>query len=96
MGSVVDAENFEGNFKVIRGHARSNGVTLVYGHETWWVGSIVDAKKFEGHFNVIRGHPRSNEVKWGKHWCMDMKLGGWGQLLIPKMLMVTSRSSGLK
>ena len=24
---------------------------------------------------VIRGHSRSNDVKWGKHWCMDMKLG---------------------
>ena len=24
---------------------------------------------------VIGGHSRSNEVKWGKHWCMYMKLG---------------------
>jgi len=59
------------------------------------VGSIVNAKHFEGHFKVIRGHPRSNEVKWGKHWCMDMKLGGWGQLWMPTILKVTSRSSGV-
>jgi len=25
MGSIVDAHNFEGHFKVIRGHPRSNG-----------------------------------------------------------------------
>ena len=30
-----------------------------------------------------------------KHWCMDMKLGGWGQLLMPNILKVTSRSSGV-
>ena len=44
---------------------------------------------------VIRGHPKTKEVKWGKHWCMDMKLGGWGQLLMLKIVKVTSRSSGV-
>ena len=47
-----------------------------YDDETWWVESIIDADNFEGNFKIIRGHPWSNEVKWGKHWCMDMKLGG--------------------
>ena len=50
------------------------------------MGSIVDAKNVEGHQGSLK-------VKWGKHWCMDMKLGGWGQLLVPTILMVTSRSS---
>jgi len=59
------------------------------------MGSIVDVENFEGHFKVMRGHPRSNEVKWGKHWFMDLKLGGWGRLLMPKILKVTSRSSGV-
>ena len=67
----------------------------MYGHETWWVGSIVDGENFEGHSKVIRGHRRLNEVKRGKHWCMHMKLGGWGQLLMPKILKVTSRSAGV-
>jgi len=58
----------------------------VYGHETWWVGSIADAEKNEGHFKAIRGHPMSNEVKWRKHWFMDMKLGGLGQLMTPTIL----------
>ena len=47
----------------------------MYEHETLWVESINDAEYFEGHLKDTRGHPRSNEVKWGKHWCMDMKLG---------------------
>ena len=34
-------------------------------------------------------------VKCGKHWCMDMKLGGWGKLLTSRKLKVTSRSSGV-
>jgi len=48
------------------------------------VGSIVNAENFEGHFKVIRGHPRSNKVNID-YWCMDMKLGGWGQLLMLKI-----------
>jgi len=57
--------------------------------------SIVDTKNFEGQFKVIRGHQEVNKVKWGKYWCMDMKLCGWGQLMMPKILKVTSRSSGV-
>jgi len=59
------------------------------------MGSIADAEKNNGNFKVIRGHPRSNEIKWGKQWYMDMKLGGWSQLMTPKILKVTSRSSGV-
>ena len=66
----------------------------MYGYETWWVGSINDAENFESHFKVSRSHPRPNEVKLGKRWCMDMKLGGWGQLMMPKILKVTLRSAG--
>ena len=66
----------------------------MYEHETWWVGSIVDGKNIEGHFKVIGGHSRSTEVKWGKQ-CIDMKLGGWGQLLMQTILKVTSRSLGV-
>ena len=39
------------------------------------MGSILDPKNFEGGQRSSRGHPRSNEVKWGKHWYMDVKLG---------------------
>ena len=67
----------------------------MYGHETWLVGSINDAEYFEGNFKVSRSLPRSNEVKPGKRWCMDMKLGGWGQLMMPKILKVTLRSAGV-
>ena len=45
MGLIVDDENFEGHFKVIRGHPEVNEVKLVYGLETLWVGSIADAEK---------------------------------------------------
>ena len=65
-----------------------------YEDETWWVGSINDAEKFESHFKVSRSPQRPNEVKPGKRWCMDMKLGGWGQLMMPKILKVTLRSAG--
>ena len=65
------------------------------GHETWWVRSINDAESFESHFKVSRSHPRSNEVKPGKRGCMDMQLGGWGQLMMPKILKVTLRSAGV-
>ena len=65
---------------------------MVYGHETWWVDSINDAENFESHFKVSRSHPRPNEVK---RWCMDMKLGGWVQLMMPKILKVTLRSAGV-
>jgi len=67
----------------------------VYGLETWWLGSINDAEYFEGNFKVSRSHPKSNEVKPGKRWCMDMKLGGWGQLMMPINLKVTLRSAGV-
>ena len=46
-----------------------------------WGQLIVDAENFEGQFKVITGHPRSNEVKWG--------------MLMPNILKVTSRSSGV-
>jgi len=68
----------------------------VYGHETWWVGSIVGSENFEGQFKVIRGHPEVNEIKLGTHWCMDMKLGGWSQLLMPKLWKGTPRSNDVK
>ena len=81
------------NWRSLQGHQGSSkvkwgktGYTLIYGHETWWVGSIIGSQNFEGHFKVIRGHPEVNEVKLGTHWCMDLKLGGWGQLRTPKML----------
>ena len=59
------------------------------------MGSINDAENFESHFNVSRSHPRSNELKPGKRWCIDMKLGGWGQLMMPNILKVTLRPAGV-
>jgi len=41
------------------------------------------------------GSPGVIQSQMGKHWCMDTKLGGWGQFLMPKTLKVTSRSSGV-
>ena len=59
-GISSDAEQFGGQFKVIKGHPRSNGLPMLYGLETWWMESSPDAKHIEGQFKVIRGHPRSN------------------------------------
>ena len=44
MKSSSHAENVEGQFKVSRGHPRSNGLPLLYGIETWWVESSLDTK----------------------------------------------------
>ena len=48
--------------KILKVISRSSGViqgqmglTLVYGHETWWMGSVLDAENFEDHFKVIQG-----------------------------------------
>ena len=44
MGGVSsDTENVEGQFKVTGCHPRSNGLSLLYGPETWWVESFSDA-----------------------------------------------------
>ena len=59
-----------------------------YGLEIWWVGSILDAEIFEGHFKFIQG-------QMGKYWCMDMKLGRWRQFLMPNIMKVTLKSSGV-
>ena len=60
MESSPDAENIEGQFKVIRGHPRSNLYSLTYGSETWWVGISSDAENVGGQFKVIMGQPMSN------------------------------------
>ena len=56
-------------------------------NENWWIGPIHDAEHFEGHFHVIQG-------QMGKHGCMDMKLGGWGRIMMPVTLKVISRPLG--
>ena len=58
MESYLDADNSEGQFKVTRGHSRSNGLPILfYGHGTWWMESSYDAKH-KRQFKVTRGHPR--------------------------------------
>ena len=53
VGSIENVENFEGHFKVIRGHPRSNTVNI--GVWTWnLVGSIVDAENLEVVWVFIR------------------------------------------
>ena len=71
MGSIIDAENFEGHFKVIRGHSRSNGVNI----GVWTpnlvggVNSLCQKLKITSRsLGVIQG-------QMGTHLCMDMKLG---------------------
>ena len=70
LGEVVRPTKTK--FKIVtfvtRGHPRSNGLPLLYGHETWWMESSWDADNLEGQFKVTRGHPRSNGC------CMDLKL----------------------
>ena len=61
MESSLDAKNSEGQFKVTRGHPRSNGLALLYEHETWWMESSLDANSSEGQLKVTRGSPK---VKW--------------------------------
>tara|TARA_B110000881_G_scaffold172_1_gene145 strand:- start:575 stop:793 length:219 start_codon:yes stop_codon:yes gene_type:complete len=46
MKSTFIANNYEGQFKVTRGHLRSNGLPLMYGHDNWWVESSLDAKHY--------------------------------------------------
>ena len=60
MGSSLDANNSEGQFKVTRGHQRLNGLPCLYEHETWLVESSLDANNSESQVKVIRGHTRSN------------------------------------
>ena len=44
METSLDAYNSEGQFKVTCGHPTSNGLPLLYGHETWRMESL-DAKQ---------------------------------------------------
>ena len=62
VGSILDANNFEGGRRSSRDQIRQ---MLVHGHETWWVGSILDANNFEGGQRSSMGHPRSNGVNIG-------------------------------
>jgi len=58
----------------------------------WW-GQLLMPKIV----TVFERSSGSSKVKWGqkgKHWLVDMKLGGRGQLLMMKILNVTARSSG--
>ena len=71
MESSWDANNSEGQFKITWGHLRSNGLPVLYGHETWWMESSLDANNSEGQFKVTRGHPRSNYT----HNFITTKLG---------------------
>ena len=72
MESSSYAENIEGRFKVTRGHPRSNGLPLSFGHTPWWIESSVGANSYEGKFKVSWGHPRSMNY----HCYADLKLGG--------------------
>ena len=49
----MEAYNSEGQFKVIRGHPRSNGIPLFFGHETWWMESCLDATNSKGQFKIL-------------------------------------------
>ena len=64
-----------------RCHPRSNGLSVLYGLEPWWVDSFSDANFFEGQFKVIRGRPRSN----GFIIVVDMNLGGSSHLSMLKL-----------
>ena len=66
------------------GHLRSNGLPLLYGHETWWMESSLDAKHYYGH----HGSPKVMSY----HCCMNMKLGGWSHLGMLTILKVTPKS----
>ena len=96
VGSTVDAENSEDHIRVIRGHPRSNGVNI--GVWTWNLVGGVDCWCWK-FWRPLQGHQGSSKVKWGKHWCMDMKCSGWGPLSVQKILKVTSgdqmRSNGV-
>ena len=61
MESSLDAEHSEGQFKVIRGHPRSNGLPLLYGHVTGgWSHSSLDANNSEGQSaNILRALSRA-------------------------------------
>ena len=84
MESSVGANNYVGQFKVSRGHPRSNDVPLLYRIEIWWVESSSGANNL---IKVIRSHPRSNPYSFSygsETWLMGMR----------KMFEVSSRSSG--
>ena len=90
MESSLDAEHYEGQFKVIGGHPRSNSLPLLYGHTTWWMESSLDAEHSEGQFKVIG----VTQGQMAYHCCMDIQLGGWSHLWMLNILKVSSRSLG--
>ena len=84
MESSLDANNSEGQFKVNRGHLRSNGLPLLYGHKTWWMESSLDANHF------LKVSSRSNGLLHEHEtWWMESSLNA------NNFLKVSARSPGV-
>ena len=48
--------------------------------------------RFVANFVQSSGRSEAIQGQMGKHWTMDMKLGGWGRFMMPTILKVISRS----
>ena len=55
----------------------SNGLLLLYEHDTWWMESSLDANNF---LKVSSKSPGGTQGQMAYYCCMDMTLGGWSHL----------------
>ena len=68
----------------------SNPYSLSYWGETWFVERCSDVENVEGQFKVIGGY--RGQIR--THCPMEVKLGWWSDIPMPKIVKVNSRSSG--
>ena len=69
----------------------SNPYSLSYWGETWFVERCSDVENVEGQFKVIGGY--RGQIR--THCPMEVKLGWWSDIPMPKIVKVNSRSSGV-
>ena len=76
--------------KILKVSSRSNGLPLLYEHETWCMESSLDAQILK----VSSSSPGVTQGQMAYHCCMNMKLGAWSHLWMLKIMKGSSRSPG--